>query len=71
MDRAVEAYLDGLRLTPNDVAEGHIELRVLALQRHERGGHKPTAEEVARRLSDGNSPLDRMLNAEYLLAMDP
>jgi tetratricopeptide (TPR) repeat protein len=71
LDRAVEAYLDGLRLTPNDVAEGHIELRVLALQRHERGGHKPTAEEVARRLSDGNSPLDRMLNAEYLLAMDP
>jgi tetratricopeptide (TPR) repeat protein len=71
LDHAVEAYLDGLRLTPDDVAEGHIELRVLALQRQERGGSKPTAEEVARRLSNGNTPLDRMLSAEYLLAMDP
>jgi len=71
LDRAVEAYLDGLRLTPDDVAEGHIELRVLALQRQERGGNKPTAEEAARRLSNGDTPLDRMLNAEYLLAMDP
>ena len=44
---------------------------MLALQRQERGGSKPTAEEVARRLSNGSTPLDRMLNAEYLLAMDP
>lgn len=71
LDRAVEAYLDGLRLTPDDVAEGHIELRVLALQRQARGGSKPSAEEVARRLSNSATPLDRMLNAEYLLAMDP
>jgi tetratricopeptide (TPR) repeat protein len=71
LDLAVEAYLDGLRLTPDDVAEGHIELRVLALQRQERGGSKPAAEEVARRLSNGDTPLDQMLNAEYLLAMDP
>ncbi len=71
LDRAVEAYLDGLRLTPDDVAEGHIELRVLALQRQARGGSKPSTEEVARRLSNSATPLDRMLNAEYLLAMDP
>jgi tetratricopeptide (TPR) repeat protein len=71
LDRAVEAYLDGLRLAPDDVAEGHIELRVLALQRQERGGSKPSADEVARRLSSVGAPLDRMLNAEYLLAMDP
>lgn len=71
LDRAIEAYLDGLRLAPDEVAEGHIELRVLALQRQERGGSKPSAEEVARRLSGGGTPLDRMLNAEYLLAMDP
>jgi len=71
LDPAVEAYLDGIRVAPDNVAEGHIELRVLALQRQERGGSKPTAEEVARRLSSGGSPLDRMLNAEYLLAMDP
>ncbi len=71
LDGAVVAYLDGLRLAPDDVAEGHIELRVLALQRQERGGAKPSADEVARRLSGGDSPLEKMLNAEYLLAMDP
>ena len=71
LDRAIEAYLDGLRLAPDDVAEGHIELRVLALQRQERGGAKPSSEEVERRLSCGRTPLERMLNAEYLLAMDP
>jgi len=70
-DRAIEAYLDGLRLSPDDVAEGHIELRVLALQRQDRGGTKPSPEEVNCRLSGGDSPLDQMLNAEYLLAMDP
>lgn len=71
LDLAIEAYLDGLRLAPDDVAEGHIELRVLALQRQERGGAKPSPEEVSRRLSNGDTPLERMLNAEYLLAMDP
>jgi tetratricopeptide (TPR) repeat protein len=71
LDLAVDAYIDGIRLAPDDVSAGHIELRVLALQRLERGGAKPTAEEVDRRLSAGTSPLDRMLNAEYLLAKDP
>lgn len=71
LDGAVEAYLDGLRLAPDDVAEGHIELRVLALQRQDRGGTKPSPEEVNRRLASGGTPLERMLNAEYLLALDP
>ncbi|MCL5281561.1 MAG: tetratricopeptide repeat protein [Planctomycetes bacterium] len=70
-DRAIDAYLEGLRLAPDDVSGGHIELRVLALQRLGRGGAKPAAEEVQQRLSEGGSPLDRMLNAEYLLAKDP
>ncbi len=70
-DVAVDAYLEGLRLSPDNVAEGHIELRVLSLQRQERGGAKPSADEVSRRLSCGDTPLERMLNAEYLLAMDP
>lgn len=70
-DRAMSAYLDGLRLAPDDVSGGHIELRVLALQRLERGGAKPTAEEVNQHLSVGATPLDKMLNAEYLLAKDP
>jgi len=70
-DRAIEAYLDGLQLAPDDVGAGHIELRVLALQRLGRGGARPTPEEVKRRLSPADSPLTRMLNAEYLLAKDP
>jgi TolA-binding protein len=70
-DRAIDAYLDGLRLAPDDVSGGHIELRVVALQRSERGGAKPAPEEVNERLAAGVSPLDRMLNAEYLLAKDP
>lgn len=70
-DRAIDAYLEGLRVVPDDVAEGHIELRVLALQRQERGGTRPTPEEVEQRLSTGETPLEKMLNAEYLLAKDP
>jgi len=70
-DRAIDAYLEGLRLAPDDISGGHIELRVLALQRLQRGGAKPAAEEVKQRLSAGGCPLDRMLNAEYLLAKDP
>ncbi len=70
-DRAIDAYLEGLRLAPDAVDGGHIELRVLALRRLERGGAKPTAEEVNQRLAAGHTPLDKMLNAEYLLAKDP
>ncbi len=70
-DRAIDAYLDGIRLAPDDVSEGHIELRVLALQRQERHGAKPSAEEAQQGLSAGDSPLERMLNAECLLAKDP
>jgi len=70
-DRAIDAYLEGLRLAPDDISGGHIELRVLALQRAGRGGEKPTAEEVNRRLSAGETALEKMLNAEYLLAKDP
>ncbi|HNS21291.1 MAG TPA: hypothetical protein PKH24_12380 [Sedimentisphaerales bacterium] len=70
-DGAIGLYLEGIRLAPDDVAEGHIELRVLALQRQERGGAKPSAQEVERRQSGRGSPLDRMIDAEYLLAMDP
>jgi tetratricopeptide (TPR) repeat protein len=70
-DRAIDAYLEGLRLAPDDISGGHIELRVLALQRLGRDGAKPAGEDVKQRLAAGGSPLDRMLNAEYLLAKDP
>jgi tetratricopeptide (TPR) repeat protein len=70
-DRAIDAYLQGIHHAPDAVSEGHIELRVLALRRQQQGGAKPTAEEADRRLSDGRTPLEKMLNAEYLLARDP
>ena len=70
-DRAIDAYLEGLRCSPDAVEEGHIALRVLALRRQKRGGIKPTAEEANERLSQGRTPLEKMLNAEYLLAKDP
>ena len=70
-DRAIDAYIEGLRLAPDAVDGGHIELRVLALRRLERGGAKPTPEEVSQRLSTAQTPLEKMLNAEYLLAKDP
>lgn len=70
-DRAVDTYLEGIRRAPNAVQEGHIELRVLALRRQRRGGAKPAAEEVSQRLSQNRTPLEEMLNAEYLLAKDP
>ena len=69
--RAIDAYLQGIRREPDAVQEGHIELRVLALRRQQQGGVKPTAEEANQRLSQGRTPLEKLLNAEYLLAMDP
>ncbi len=71
LDRAIDAYIEGLHLCPDSVEGGHIELRVLALRRLERGGAKPTADEVGQRLDQGETPLEKMLNAEYLLAKDP
>jgi tetratricopeptide (TPR) repeat protein len=70
-DRAIAASIEGLRLTPDDVAHGHIGLRVIALQRQDRDGAKPDSDEVSRYLATGVTPLEKMLNAEYLLAKDP
>ncbi len=70
-DRAIDAYLDGLRRSPDTVEGGHVELRVLALRRDERGAGRPSPEEIEQRLSEGGTPLEKMLNAEYLLAKDP
>jgi len=69
--RAIDGYLQGIRCEPDAVQEGHIELRVLALRRQQQGGAKPTAEEANQRLSQGRTPLEKLLGAEYLLAMDP
>jgi len=69
-DYAVDMYLEGLQCDPNAVLEGHIRLREMALLREQKGGKKPSMLEKVKRLR-GKTPLEQMLNAEYLLAKDP
>ncbi|MGA1979108.1 MAG: hypothetical protein ABSG99_00875 [Sedimentisphaerales bacterium] len=69
-ERAIDMYLEGLRCVPDAVQEGHIKLRELALQRERKGGSKPSAAEAAERLG-GETSLEQMLGAEYLLAKNP
>jgi tetratricopeptide (TPR) repeat protein len=68
-DYAIELYLDGLRLSPDALEDGHAPLRQLGLIRQGRGGKKPSMIEKVKRLK-GKSPLEKMLNAEYLMAKD-
>lgn len=70
-DYAIDLYLEGLRLCPDALEDGHAPLRRLALIRQAKGGKKPSIFEKARRLSPKKTPLEQMLNAEFLLAKDP
>ena len=69
-DYAIDMYLEGLRHSPDALEDGHAPLRRMALIRQGKGGKGPSiADKVKRR--GGKTPLDEMLNAEYLLAKDP
>ncbi|MBN2020848.1 MAG: hypothetical protein JW749_11565 [Sedimentisphaerales bacterium] len=69
-DYAIDMYIEGLRLAPDNLQDGHLPLRELALSRQVKGGKKPSMLERMKHLR-GKTPLDQMLNAEYLLAKDP
>ena len=69
-DYAIDMYLQGLHYEPEALKQGHLPLCELALQRQRRGGKKPTMVERMKRLR-GKTPLEQMLNAEYLFAKDP
>jgi len=69
-DYAIEMYLDGLKHTPDALEDGHLPLCELALQRKGKGGKKPSMVEKVKRMR-GKTPLEQMLNAEYLFAKDP
>lgn len=69
-DEAIEKYIEALRKAPEAVKQGHIRLRDVAVRRRSQGGAKPDRDEVKKRLT-GIDALERMLNAEYLLAKDP
>jgi len=69
-DYAIEMYLEGIRCFPDALEDGHIPLRRLALTRQGLGGKKPSVLEKVKH-QGGKSPLEELLNAEYLLAKDP
>jgi len=69
-DYAIEMYLEGLRYAPEELEEGHLPLCELALQRQGKGSKKPSMVERVKRMR-GKTPLEQMLNAEYLFAKDP
>jgi len=69
-DYAIDMYLEGLRLAPEAVEAGHAPLRELAVLRKAKNGPKPTIAERIKRLRS-KTPLEQMINAEYLLSKDP
>jgi len=69
-DYAIDMYLQGLRYAPDAVIEGHLPLAELAQQRQSAGCKKPSMIERVKRLG-GKTPLEQMLNAEYLYTKDP
>ena len=69
-DYAIEMYVEGLRCNPEDVENGHVPLRELALARQGHGGKKPTMMEKLKS-GKGKMPLDHLLSAEQLFARDP
>ena len=69
-DYAIDMYLQGLRYAPDALREGHLPLAELALQRQGSGNKKPSMMERVKRLG-GKTPLEQMLNAEYLYTKDP
>lgn len=69
-DYAIDMYLQGLRYAPDALKEGHLPLAELALHRQGSDNKKPTMMERVKRMR-GKTPLEQMLNAEYLFAKDP
>ncbi|MHC5061134.1 MAG: tetratricopeptide repeat protein [Planctomycetota bacterium] len=69
-DYAIDMYIEGLRLVPDALEDGHMPLRRIALIRQGKGGKKPSVVDKIKK-HGGKIPLDEMLNAEYLLAKNP
>lgn len=70
-DYAIDMYLEGLRLVPEEIVDGHNRLRALALMRKEKGGKGPSMMEKVKAMRHSRSPLEQMLNCEYLFTKDP
>ncbi len=70
-DYAIELYLQGLSKNPEAVEEGHKPLREVAIKRKLSGGKKAGIVEQVKRSMGKKTPLEAMLDAEYLLSKDP
>jgi hypothetical protein len=70
-DYAIGLYIEGLQCNPDALQDGHLRLRELALNRQASGGKKPSIMERMKYLRGGKTPLEQLLNAEYLMAKDP
>lgn len=68
-DYAIECYINGLRHAP-DSLQHHEALRDVAVRRKVNGG-VPAGMMEKLKHSGGKTPVDKMLNAEYLWAKDP
>jgi tetratricopeptide (TPR) repeat protein len=69
-DYAIDMYLQGLHYAPEALEEGHLLLCEMGIQRQGLGGKKPSLAEKVKCLR-GRTPLEQMLNAEYLFVKDP
>jgi len=69
-DYAIDMYLQGLRYAPDALMEGHLPLCELALHRQGQNGKKPSVMDKVKHLR-GKTPLEQMLNAEYLFVKNP
>jgi hypothetical protein len=69
-DYAIDLYIEGLKRAPDAVEQGHKPLRYNAMVRQGKGGKKPSMFDKMKH-SRGKTPLENMLNAEFLLAKDP
>ncbi len=70
-DYAIECYIGGLEIWPEALEEGHMPLRAVGLARKQAKGKPAGFAQSLKRSTSGKDPLRNMLNAEFLLAMDP
>jgi len=70
-DYAIDMFLEGLHVAPEEVVDGHNRLRGLALSRKDKGGKGPSMMEKVKAMRHSRSPLEQMLNSEYLFTKEP
>ena len=69
-DYAIEMYIEGIKLAPDNVELGHEKLRETAIIRQVKGGKKPSMVEKVKVLR-GKTAIGKLINAEMLFAKDP